>query len=285
MERSHYQRSKLAKLLGLNKETLRYYEAKGIVSPRRESDNGYRVYDEWDCQKLIYLRMLRAYGFSLEDATGDRIGFGSDAMIQLLEARRHDMERELRRLEREQQILEELQRLAADWQREPGSIRVEHRRERLFFLEQLQGWAPLLNEDRNQAAKLLTDALPISFYGMTLRTDFLNDPESASALPDSDSSGIFWRESDLSLLPEELQHIRPDRIYSLDTVWRIVYRFHKYSASDAPDEQDVLVPLKGRLRSAGVRASGSSILRILPVSLETEYAFLELILPIEQQGG
>ena len=52
MENNYYQRSKLANVLGISKETLRYYEDKHIIEPKRDPSNGYRAYDGYDCQTL-----------------------------------------------------------------------------------------------------------------------------------------------------------------------------------------------------------------------------------------
>ena len=37
----YYQRNKLANVLGISKETLRYYEEKQIIEPKRDPRNGY----------------------------------------------------------------------------------------------------------------------------------------------------------------------------------------------------------------------------------------------------
>ena len=41
MENKYYQRNKLANVLGISKETLRYYEDKHIIEPKRDPSNGY----------------------------------------------------------------------------------------------------------------------------------------------------------------------------------------------------------------------------------------------------
>ncbi len=51
---------------GLDRGTVRYYEAQGLVKPAREP-NGYRNYTEADLEKLQKVKLLRALDFSLED--------------------------------------------------------------------------------------------------------------------------------------------------------------------------------------------------------------------------
>jgi DNA-binding transcriptional MerR regulator len=46
--------------------TLRYYEARGLLSARR-TGNGYRTYDEADLKLLRQIRTLQDFGFDLEE--------------------------------------------------------------------------------------------------------------------------------------------------------------------------------------------------------------------------
>lgn len=47
-------------------KTIRYYEDIGLVRPRRDT-NGYRVFDDTDLHKLIFVARSRALGFSIDD--------------------------------------------------------------------------------------------------------------------------------------------------------------------------------------------------------------------------
>ena len=46
-------------LVGLSKKSIRYYEANGLLSPKRNSENDYRVYSEMDIRKLKVIKFLR----------------------------------------------------------------------------------------------------------------------------------------------------------------------------------------------------------------------------------
>ncbi|MEU7427736.1 MerR family transcriptional regulator [Streptomyces sp. NPDC040750] len=46
--------------------TLRYYEARGLLTARRD-DKGHRTYDEDDLRLLRQIRTLRDFGFDLEE--------------------------------------------------------------------------------------------------------------------------------------------------------------------------------------------------------------------------
>ena len=62
--------SEAANYIGLSNDTLRYYESMGIVTPQRDEENGYRVYDDWALHFLMDAKWYRSFGFPLSDVTG-----------------------------------------------------------------------------------------------------------------------------------------------------------------------------------------------------------------------
>ena len=60
-------------MLGMSKDTLRYYDRMGIVSPSRK-DNRYRKYSRDDLIDLMNIQIMRYADFSLEDIKG-KVGF------------------------------------------------------------------------------------------------------------------------------------------------------------------------------------------------------------------
>ena len=56
----------LASATGLSRDTLRFYEKRGLLLPRRR-DNGYRDYPPEAVQWLCYLRSAQALGFTLAE--------------------------------------------------------------------------------------------------------------------------------------------------------------------------------------------------------------------------
>jgi DNA-binding transcriptional MerR regulator len=56
----------LAERAGTSARTLRYYEAQGLVRPRRDA-NGYRHYDDGELRVVHEIRSLLAVGFGLDD--------------------------------------------------------------------------------------------------------------------------------------------------------------------------------------------------------------------------
>lgn len=56
-----------AAAVGMSGKNLRFYEAEGLLTPRRNSQNGYREYDEAEMDTLHRIKPLRKLGFPLEE--------------------------------------------------------------------------------------------------------------------------------------------------------------------------------------------------------------------------
>lgn len=59
--------SDVAKKTGLTSKAIRFYEEKGLVTPPRRSENGYRSYSQRHLDELTLLRQARQVGFTLEE--------------------------------------------------------------------------------------------------------------------------------------------------------------------------------------------------------------------------
>ena len=54
-------------LVGITKKNIRFYEAEGLLTPRRNSENGYRDYGEAEVETLRRIKLLRKLGVPLEE--------------------------------------------------------------------------------------------------------------------------------------------------------------------------------------------------------------------------
>lgn len=85
-------------LVGITKKNIRFYEEKGLLSPRRNSENGYREYGQEDAETLQRIKLLRKLGVPIEE-------------IRSMQEKKLTLEDGMRRhvitLERERQNLEE----------------------------------------------------------------------------------------------------------------------------------------------------------------------------------
>ena len=59
--------NEVEQLVGISKKNIRFYEAEGLLTPRRNSENGYRSYDNDDVDMLRKIKVLRKLGLPLEE--------------------------------------------------------------------------------------------------------------------------------------------------------------------------------------------------------------------------
>lgn len=83
--------------VGITKKNIRFYEEQGLLSPRRNSENGYRDYGEAEVAILRQIKLMRKLGVPLEEIRRMQAG-GTVA---------DGMRRHLVTLEREQKSLEQ----------------------------------------------------------------------------------------------------------------------------------------------------------------------------------
>jgi DNA-binding transcriptional MerR regulator len=57
----------LAQLVGVETQTIRFYEQQGLLPPPDRQDNGYRVYTEKHGERLAFIRRCRILGLSLAE--------------------------------------------------------------------------------------------------------------------------------------------------------------------------------------------------------------------------
>lgn len=53
--------------VGLSKKSIRYYEENGLLKPKRNEENDYRVYSDDDIRKLRVIKFLRELGVSINE--------------------------------------------------------------------------------------------------------------------------------------------------------------------------------------------------------------------------
>ncbi|MBB4680090.1 MerR family transcriptional regulator [Crossiella cryophila] len=57
----------LAEQAGVNPQTLRYYERRGLLAPPRRSTSGYREYPPEALSRLRFIKRAQALGFTLDE--------------------------------------------------------------------------------------------------------------------------------------------------------------------------------------------------------------------------
>ena len=54
-------------VVGLTKKSIRFYEENGLLNPKRNSENDYRVYTTEDIEKLKKIKFLRELNVSIRE--------------------------------------------------------------------------------------------------------------------------------------------------------------------------------------------------------------------------
>ena len=88
-------------LVGITKKNIRFYEAEGLLTPRRNSENGYRDYGEAEVDALRRIKLLRKLGVPLEEirrmqSGGHTVGDGMRRHLVTLERERENLEQSIR---------------------------------------------------------------------------------------------------------------------------------------------------------------------------------------------
>ncbi len=60
----------LARFAGVNIQTIRYYEKRGLVEPAARSGAGYRLYEKKVLKRLRFIRSAKGLGFTLKEIMG-----------------------------------------------------------------------------------------------------------------------------------------------------------------------------------------------------------------------
>lgn len=97
--------SQFAKLHGINKRTLHYYDSIGLFSPRWKGENNYRYYDYMQGIDLEYIRMLKGLNMSIEEIKAYVDHPDEAAFLQIADEKLAEIDREIQSLRRTKKIL------------------------------------------------------------------------------------------------------------------------------------------------------------------------------------
>jgi len=63
----NYKVGEIAKKVGINVETFRYYERLKLLPKPRRMESGYRLYDDSDLKRLLFIKSAKSLGFTLKE--------------------------------------------------------------------------------------------------------------------------------------------------------------------------------------------------------------------------
>ncbi|EXJ12788.1 MerR family transcriptional regulator [Nitrincola nitratireducens] len=102
-----YTVGQLAKMFGLSRSTLLYYDEVGILSPSARSVSNYRLYSDDDVLRMERIKIYREAGLSLE-AIGGLLCEDGDAVPAVLERHLQELSCEIAKLRHQQHLIGDL---------------------------------------------------------------------------------------------------------------------------------------------------------------------------------
>lgn len=93
-------------LAGIPKKNIRFYEEQGLLSPRRNAENGYRDYGDEEVQILRRIKVLRKLGVPIEEIR--QMFSGTHTVADGMRRHLISLERERRNLEQSISLCQEL---------------------------------------------------------------------------------------------------------------------------------------------------------------------------------
>lgn len=76
----------LAGKAGVNKETLRFYERRGLLRDPQRTESGYRRYNDADLDRIRFIKNAQKFGFSLDEIS-QLLAIADGALIDRAEVR------------------------------------------------------------------------------------------------------------------------------------------------------------------------------------------------------
>ena len=85
-------------LVGVTKKNIRFYEEQGLLSPRRNSENGYREYGEAEIETLRRIKLMRKLGVPIPEirqmlSGSHTVGYGMRRHLVTLERERKNLDK------------------------------------------------------------------------------------------------------------------------------------------------------------------------------------------------
>ncbi len=97
--------NELARLTGLNAETIRKYRDRGLLKPKCQPENGYYDYSNTDFLNLLYIRKLRGAHLSLDTIEATYAGGDAQSLLEGYRATVEALDEQIRLLLRRKSML------------------------------------------------------------------------------------------------------------------------------------------------------------------------------------
>lgn len=148
--------NQVEKLTGVSKRNIRFYEKEGLLLPKRNEENGYRVYDENDIWRIKVIKMLRMLDMPLEEI--QRVLDEDRPLSEAIANQQTELERKAKELQAAIQFCEQLKTTELDSLDVDGCLdRIESVGEEGFFKDWVKDYKLVLEANRDMDFSFIPD--------------------------------------------------------------------------------------------------------------------------------
>jgi DNA-binding transcriptional MerR regulator len=279
---NRYLIGQFAGILGMDADTIRYYEREGIIKSHRATNNNYRYYTDMDCRAILQCRALRSMGFSINEIRNQKCDIDDRRYVDFLEKREEELHREEIYLKQVRKALEIYREAALQIQGANTDVWVKEGDRTMYFFRQTEE-AVLLSEGLPEgiAAKLMR-LMPLTFQaGIYSKEMFLKDSWSEPLLQNE------YYECGLMLEKEMVQNIPEAETllsYADRTIcWKQCCQMIVSGKYDSEEMRpDMLTPMLQYIQQGGYQICGDAVGQLLPTNISDEKWYILYYIPVEK---
>ncbi len=114
-----YRISEFAKKCEVNKETIRYYEKRNLLSDLKKTNAGYRLYSDDDVKRVHFIKRMQELGFSLSEiykllGVVDKDKVRCKDMFEFVSKKEDEVQKQIKDLKRIEAMLKNLKQCCPD---------------------------------------------------------------------------------------------------------------------------------------------------------------------------
>ena len=263
-----YTQKDICRILNITRETLRFYEKEGIISPEIDPDNRYRYYDDYQMYRIAECRRYQANEFSVSEIREMMDHDDLDQYIRRMEEKRSLFEKKAEEYFWLKEHTEEYLRVLKTIPEELGKIR-ESFVESIVFIPEKKGNELQLDQESIEANRYIMNRLQYSFM-MAVFPDLAKDDYEWGF-------GVrTWMRDLFKYNPVKARHLKECRTVSSVIDTGDTWQFRLSAAS----------PLIAYAEEHGLKPSGLFFMRQL---VKTEdngkpHRYFEAYLPVEEDN-
>lgn len=259
-----YKIKEFAEQFGLAADTLRYYEKKGLL-PSHRAPNGYRYYTADDGTKIMYIKLLRAFGFSIQQIQ-DSIAIGTDSFQDAMQNETEKIDEQIRFLQSKRKRVSYCAEVSDRIQEGRLVFGAEDVNTEFYYFDQMKGIDFVQYSARGADIKELYDLMPL------IMPAFILEDINSGYLQDAYRSGLIISKEFLS---HEVPELHSCESITLHKCFHTIVRFSMTETS-----QDAYEILKEEMQKRGLHQTGPLLAELLPTGLSTDISWLDCYVPI-----